>query len=327
MKITGYEKTLLCMFAGIFLLFSFTAPNFLSAANMQSMMEQMPELGLISLGMMVVVLTAGIDLSITYTASLSGIAVSWGLVQGWPVPAALALGLGAALLCGWINAFFIAGIGVSPIVLTLGTMILFEGIALKLTKGGSISGFPESYGWIGGGAIGPIPVPMLIFAAAAAVTALLLNRTVWGRSVYMIGSSPTASVFSGIRVRRVLILVYLFAAFMAAIAAVIMTSRYNSAKVDYGSSYLLQSVAAIVLGGTSVKGGYGTVKGTILGVCMFQILSSALNLYGASPHIVNVLMGAILIVVLLANYLAERWQLAAKFKRRTAAGGNSASAA
>ncbi|UUZ81471.1 hypothetical protein LJK88_43680 [Paenibacillus sp. P26] len=159
------------------------------------------------------------------------------------------------------------------------------------------------------------------------MAALLLNRTVWGRSVYMIGSSPTASAFSGIRVRRVLILVYLFAACMAAVAAVVMTSRYNSAKVDYGSSYLLQSVAAIVLGGTSVKGGYGTVKGTLLGVCTFQILSSALNLYGVSPHIVGLLMGAVLIVVLLANYWAERLQLAAKLRRRATAGENSAKTA
>lgn len=306
MKLSGYEKVLLGIFTALFILFSFTAPNFISMTNLQSMMVQMPELGLIALGMMVVILTSGIDLSITYLASLSGIAVAWGLVQGWPIPVALLIGLVTAMLCGLFNAMFIAVIGVSPIVLTLGTMILFEGIALKLTKGGSISGFPESYYAVGGGMIGPIPVPMLIFLVAAVLTSILLNNTVWGRSVYMIGSNPTVTEYSGIHVRRVLIYVYLFAALMALIAAVIMTSRYNSAKVDYGSSYLLLSVAAVVLGGTSITGGFGTVKGTVIGVGIFQILSSALNLYGISPHIVNVLMGLILIVVLLANYLAER---------------------
>jgi simple sugar transport system permease protein len=278
--------------------------------NMQSMMVQMPELGLISLGMMVVILTSGIDLSITYIASLSGIAVAWGLVQGWPIPLALLLGVFAAFLCGLFNAFFIAWMGVSPIVLTLGSMILFEGIALKLTKGGSISGFPEGYYFIGGESIGFVPIPMIIFVIAVTATSILLNRTVWGRNVYMIGSNPTATLFSGVHVRKVLLYVYIFAAILAVVAAFIMTSRYNSAKVDYGSSYLLQSVAAVVLGGTSVRGGVGTVKGTVIGVGIFQILSSALNLYGMSPHIVNVMMGGILIVVLVVNYFSDHLKTA-----------------
>lgn len=272
------------------------------------MMVQLPELGLISLGMMVVILTSGIDLSITYIASLSGIVIAWGLVQGLPIGLALLLGLFSGLLCGLFNAFFIAWIGVSPIVLTLGSMILFEGIALRLTKGGSISGFPEGYYFFGGESFGFIPVPMIIFILAVIVTSILLNRTAWGRSVYMVGSNPTATLFSGIHVRKVLLYVYLFAAVLAVVAAVIMTSRYNSAKVDYGSSYLLQSVAAVVLGGTSVRGGVGTVKGTVIGVCIFQILSSSLNLYGLSPHIVNVMMGAILIFVLIANYFSDQWK-------------------
>lgn len=325
-KLTGYEKILLGVFACLFALFSLTAPNFLSSVNLQSMMVQMPEFGLIALGLMVVVMTAGIDLSVTYLAALSGIAIAWALVQGWPVPLALAAGAGAALLCGSFNALLIAGTGVSPIVLTLGSMILFEGIALRLTKGGSISGFPESYYLIGGGHIGPIPVPMLIFAVVAVLTAVLLNRTAWGRGVFMIGSNPTASKFSGIPVRSVLIRVYLFSAFMAFLAAIIMTSRYNSAKVDYGSSYLMQGLAAVVLGGTSITGGSGTVKGTVIGVAIFQILSSALNLYSISPHIVNVLMGGILIAVLLVDYLVKMRQRAARLRMaegsQASSGGN-----
>ena len=324
LQLNLYEKVLLSVFFGLFALFSLTAPNFLTETNLASMMVQLPELGLIALGMMVVILTAGIDLSITYIASLSGIAIAWGLANGLPIPAALLLGLASALLCGLFNAFFIARVGVSPIVLTLGSMLLFEGIALNWTKGGSISGFPEGYGVLGNGTIGPIPVPMVLFVLAVALTSALLNRTAWGRSVYMIGSNPTATAFSGIPTRRVLTYVYLFAALMALVAAVVMTSRYNSAKVDYGSSYLLQSVAAVVLGGTSVRGGVGTVKGTVLGVFIFQILSSALNLYGVSPHIVNVLMGGILIVVLVANYFSEQWKGALRTARRAIAGDRAA---
>jgi simple sugar transport system permease protein/ribose transport system permease protein len=305
LKLSGYETILLGVFVILFVLFSLTAPNFLSPVNLQSMMVQMPEMGLIALGLMVVVITAGIDLSITYLAALSGIAIAWALSHGWPIPLALAAGAVTAMLCGAFNALLIAGTGVPPIVLTLGSMILFEGIALRVTRGGSISGFPESYYLIGGGELGPIPVPMLIFAAAAVLTAVMLNRTAWGRSVFMIGNNPTASRFSGIPVKSVLIRVYLFSALMAFLAAVIMTSRYNSAKVDYGSSYLMQGLAAVVLGGTSISGGSGTVKGTVIGVAIFQILSSALNLYSISPHIVDVLMGAILIFVLLVDYVIK----------------------
>jgi simple sugar transport system permease protein/ribose transport system permease protein len=305
LKLSGYETILLGVFVILFVLFSLTAPNFLSPVNLQSMMVQMPEMGLIALGLMVVVITAGIDLSITYLAALSGIAIAWALSHGWPIPLALAAGAVTAMLCGAFNALLIAGTGVPPIVLTLGSMILFEGIALRVTRGGSISGFPESYYLIGGGELGPVPVPMLIFAAAAVLTAVMLNRTAWGRSVFMIGNNPTASRFSGIPVKSVLIRVYLFSALMAFLAAVIMTSRYNSAKVDYGSSYLMQGLAAVVLGGTSISGGSGTVKGTVIGVAIFQILSSALNLYSISPHIVDVLMGAILIFVLLVDYVIK----------------------
>ena len=310
LRLSAYETTLLAVFAGLFLLFSLTAPNFLSAANFRSMMVQLPELGLISLGMMAVVLTAGIDLSITFTAALSGIALAWCLSHGWPIPAAMLAGLVTALLCGAFNGGFIAGMRISPIVMTLGTMILYEGIALQFTKGGSISGFPEAYSVIGSGSVAGIPVPMLIFTGAILLTAILLNRTAWGRSVYMIGSNPTAAEFSGIRVRSVLMGVYLFSALMAALAAVIMTSRYNSAKVDYGSSYLLKSVATIVLGGVSIQGGAGTVKGVVLGAAIFQILSSALNLYGLSPHLVDVLTGTVLIFVLAVNLLNQKWKRA-----------------
>nr|WP_302328439.1 ABC transporter permease [Salirhabdus salicampi] len=264
---------------------------------------QLPEFGLIALGMMVVILTSGIDLSLTYTSALAGIVIALGLTAGLPILAAILLGLGAAILCGCVNAFFVSNIGVSPILVTIGTMILYEGVSMQITKGGAISGFPEQFYVFGNATIGVIPLPIIIFAIFAIVTYVLLNNTPWGRSVYMIGSNPKATFFSGINTRRVLYYVYLYAALLAAIAGLIMASRYNSAKVDYGSSYLLLSIAAVVLGGTKIQGGYGKVMGTVLGVMIFQILTSALNLYGVSPHIVNIFIGGILIFVLTLNFI------------------------
>ncbi|GFN23264.1 ABC transporter permease [Thermanaeromonas sp. C210] len=314
MSKTSKEMILLYVFVGLFALMSVISPDkFLSSGNLQSMATQLPELGLISLGMMVVILTGGIDLSITYTAALSGIAGALvlsagyggeleGAAVGFLIIKALLAVLVTAALCGSLNGFLVSYVGVSPILVTLGTMTLFEGVSLWLTKGGAVSGFPEGFQWIGNGYVGFIPVPILIFIIFAVLTGILLERTAWGRSVYMFGCNPVATYFSGVNTRKTVMLVYLYAALLAATAAIIMISRYNSAKVDYGSSYLLQSVAIVVLGGTDIAGGYGKVIGTVIAVGIVQVLSSGLNLIGINRFIVDVTMGALLIGVLLLNY-------------------------
>ncbi|WP_035300180.1 ABC transporter permease [Brevibacillus thermoruber] len=306
MNFLSKEWILGYVFAGLFLLMTLFVPGFFDAYNLINMLFQLPELGILSLGMMVVLLTAGIDLSITFLAALAGVIVATLLTNGYSVPVSILAGVATALAGGLLNGFFIAVVGVSPILVTLGTMTLFEGIVLLLTKGNSISGFPESYSLIGNGLLGAVPIPILIFAAIAVILSILLNKTAWGRSVYMFGNNPTATLFSGINTTRVVLWVYLFAALMAAVAAIIMTSRYNSAKVDIGSSYLLQSIAVAVLGGTSISGGYGKVIGVVLAVGIFQIISNGLNLLGVSSMVIDMLMGTILIGVLLINYVSAK---------------------
>ncbi len=306
MNFLSKEWILGYVFAGLFLLMTLFVPGFFDAYNLINMLFQLPELGILSLGMMVVLLTAGIDLSITFLAALAGVIVATLLTNGYSVPVSILAGVATALAGGLLNGFFIAVVGVSPILVTLGTMTLFEGIVLLLTKGNSISGFPESYSLIGNGLLGVVPIPILIFAAIAVILSILLNKTAWGRSVYMFGNNPTATLFSGINTTRVVLWVYLFAALMAAVAAIIMTSRYNSAKVDIGSSYLLQSIAVAVLGGTSISGGYGKVIGVVLAVGIFQIISNGLNLLCVSSMVIDMLMGTILIGVLLINYVSAK---------------------
>lgn len=294
------------IFLGLFAVMAVFVPGFIDPYNLNSMLFQLPELGILSLGMMAVILTAGIDLSITFVAALSGVAMAYCMVEGMPIYAALAVGLVVALLCGLINGFFVSIVGVSPILVTLGTMTLFKGVILLVTKGNSVSGFPDSYSVIGNNDILGIPLPIIIFAVVALAAWYMLNKTVWGRSVYMAGNNPVATLFSGINTKRVIMYVYLFSALMAFIAAVIMTSRYNSAKVDLGSSYQLQSIAVAVLGGTSISGGYGKVIGVIFGAGIFQILSSGLNLLGVPGMVINILIGVVLIAVLIVNYFSAK---------------------
>ena len=309
------ELILFGVLIAIFLLMAILSPGrFLSSYNLQTMAFQLPEFGLIALGMMIAILTGGINLSITSGAALSGIIAAFILSanQGtqtgiWLVIlAAVGVILLVSVALGTLNGAVIAYVGAAPMLVTLGSKILYEGISLWLTRGGAVSNFPEAYYWFGNASIGPIPVPMIIFAIIAVFTYFLLERTPWGTRVYMVGSNPTAAVFSGINVKRILLQVYIYSSVLAGLAAVIMLSRYNSAKVDLGSSYLLQSVAAVVLGGTSMAGGHGTVLGTVIAVAILQVVSSGLNILGVNRFIIEVIMGAILIAVLTVNIISAR---------------------
>ncbi|WP_027955226.1 ABC transporter permease [Halobacillus kuroshimensis] len=294
---------------GTFLFMALLAPGFLSSNNINSMMFQIPEFGLLAIAMMVVIVTGGIDLSITYIAALAGVGAALMLTNGFGIFPAIIMAILFALACGAFNGFIVSKIGVSPILVTLGTMVLFEGVILAITKGSSISGFPDAYSLIGNGYyLGLVPFSIVIFAIFAIITGLLLSKTSWGRRVYMYGSNEVATLYSGVKNSKVLMKVYLYAALLAAISAIIMTSRYNSVKVDLGSSYLLQSVAAAVLGGTNIHGGYGKVIGTIYAVFVFQFIRNGLNLLGFHSSLVDVVIGSILILVLTMNFFSDKFK-------------------
>lgn len=307
---------LLVLFIVVFTILSVLSPDrFLSYNNLQTMAYQMPEFGILTLGMMIAILTGGINLSITAVSALSGIMTALFLVNCnaaadtnvfFIVAGALGIALICAVITGFINGFIIAFIGVTPILATLGAKIFFEGICLKITKGGSISGYPEQFYFLGSGTIFNIPVSIIIFISIIILTYFLLDRTPWGTRVYMIGSNPVAAKFSGINVKKILLQVYIYSSLMAAIASIIMISRYNSAKVTLGSSYLLESVAAAVLGGTSIVGGKGSVFGTVIAIGIIQIISSGLNILNLNRFITDAIMGALLIVVLTINYISDK---------------------
>jgi simple sugar transport system permease protein len=308
------EFILVIILAILFVTLSILSPDrFLSLDNLQSMASQLPEFGILALGMMVVLVTGGINLSLSSTAALSGILGAFVLSKFnqsgnvmITVLVALVVCLLTALVCGAVNGAIVSYIGVSPILTTLGTMTLFEGISLKFTQGGAISGFPDMFMWFGNGTFLGIPIQMYIFILVVAVTIIKLEHTPWGLKVYMVGCNPVATNYSGINIKKVLLKVYLYSGFLCGLASIIMISRYNSAKVDYGSSYMMQSVSAAVLGGTDVAGGYGKVIGTVTAAIILQILSSGLNILGVNRNIVDIIMGLILILVLTINFFSSK---------------------
>jgi simple sugar transport system permease protein len=268
---------------------------------------------------MVTMLTGGINLSIIASANLTGIVVAMiltGLVTpdmsaaatGLIVLLAISAGLAVAALVGLLNGFLIARVEVSPILATLGTMILLNGLAIVLTRGYVISGFPPALLFIGNGLVLGIPMPMIIFLLCAGLMALILNRTPLGLNIYTIGSNPTACLFAGVDNARVLMRTYLISGLYAGVAALIMIARFNSAKADYGASYLLMTVLASVLGGTSAAGGFGKVSGLVLALAILQVVSSGLNLLQVSAFMTIAIWGAILILVMVVGHLSARFQ-------------------
>jgi simple sugar transport system permease protein len=317
-KINSEKKVLLGILAGAFLVISFLCPKtFLTAGTFQGMAFQLPELGMLSMAMMISMLTGGINLSIVSTANMAAISAALVLckfvnpeapVSGDALYIILAVGIAVAVsaLIGLVNGFLVAIIDIPPILATLGSMKLLQGLAFILTKGYVLSGMPSGIVFIGNGSIAGIPFPLILFAIFAAIFSVYLKQTPAGFSTFLLGSNPVATSFSGISNTKTIILTYLLSGLYSGVAGIIMMSRFNSAKAGYGESYLLVTVLACVLGGVKSDGGFGDVGGLVLSLVILQMLSSGLNLLGVSSFLTIALWGAIMIAVMLMQFAFGR---------------------
>jgi len=293
----------------IFVIFCVLRPGaFLSPDNLSSMAYQFPEFAILALAMHPTMLTGGIDLSVVSVANLCGILAAF-IMRGGPpqfmlVAAAVALLVGT--LCGIFNGVLVATCRLPPIVATLGTLQFFAGISIILTKGSSITGIPSAYANVGNGSILGIPVPLLIFALTLLVIEVVTVRTPLGKQMRLYGTNPRAAPFAGIPTFRVLVLTYALSGITAACAGLVILSRANSANADYGTSYLLLSVLINILAGVNPNGGSGTVFGLVLAVLSLQFLSSGLNLLAVNNFARDLLDGALLVTVMIANQLQGR---------------------
>lgn len=307
--------TLFIIMMVIFAVLSTAMPSkFFTGINLQSMASQFPEFGLLALAMMLSMITGGIDLSVVSISNFTGVIAA--LILSGSVdsstPAGLAIFyavlavIGISILCGLVNGLLIAGVGVPPILATLGTQGLFLGLAIVITQGHSVSGFPEVFMGLGGGNIVGIPVPFIIFVIIALLVSVLLNRTRQGFNMYMVGSSPTVSKFSGVNNTKVIINTYILTAVLAGFASLIMISRANSMRPGYGTAYLLQAILVAVLGGTDPDGGFGTVKGLVMGIIILQITQSGLNILSFSPFFKKFIWGLALLAIMVINFLLQK---------------------
>ncbi|MGQ0563951.1 MAG: ABC transporter permease [Gemmobacter sp.] len=310
MRLSSPEARLAVIALVVFAVMGALSPDrFLSAQNMTSMAFQFPEFAILALAMTLTMLTGGIDLSVVGAANLSAIVAATilttfagpgdGGLMWWALAFGAAMGVGA--VAGLCNGVAIAVFGLPPILATLGSGLIFTGFAVAITGGSAVMGFPDAVAWLGNGTVFYIPVPLILFALLALGLSLLLTRTAFGLKVRMFGANPLAARFAAVDITGLLIRVYVMSGVLAAIAGMVVMSRANSAKADYGSSYLLLAVLIAVLGGVNPYGGYGRVIGVVLAVLSMQFLSSGLNMLGVSNFARELIWGGLLIFVMLVN--------------------------
>lgn len=304
----------------IIVVFSMLSPNYLTVENILIMSSHVAIYAMLGLGMLLVVLNGGIDLSVGSTLGFSGIIAGF-LLQGVPinifgitlfpsVPVVVIISCGVGALVGLVNGILIARFNVAPFVATLGMLYVVRGIALLMTGGLTINDLAGNselgntgFDWLGFNRLFGIPVGVLIMIVTAIVLGLILGRARFGRWLYAAGGNERAAELSGVPIRRVKVWVYVVSGICAAIAGLILSSTLTSASPTAGETYELTAIAAVVIGGAALTGGRGNVRGTLLGALVIGFLSDGLVIVGVSAYWQMVFIGAVIVVAVLLNAL------------------------
>lgn len=296
--------------------FSLAADNFLTVDNLRNILRQYSVPAILAVGQTLVIVSAGIDLSVASTAALSGSVMGVMYAhEGYPEPIALLLGLAAGFAVGAINGFVITKWRVPDFIATLGAFTAVRGVALLVTDGLPVPDYtkaqegrtvPETVTTLGADSVFGIPLIAVVAGACALIGWFILSRTTLGRSAYAIGGNREAARVSGIRVERVKWSIYVFSGLMAAIAGFMLTGRQGSANALMGEGMELQSIAAVVVGGTNLFGGEGTIGGTIIGVLIIGVLNNGLNILGVADFWQRVVNGSIIVAVVALDQWRRR---------------------
>jgi rhamnose transport system permease protein len=306
-RLLRHETILALLVILAFIVLDRQSDRFFTVDNLINQGRLMTEVGLVAIVMTFVIVTGGIDLSVGSIIGLTAIllGVLWKNV-GVPLPAAIGLGLVIGTFAGFLNGLIITRFKVPPLIATLGTLALYRGFAEGVSEARSVRGYPEWFFVLGQGELWGLPTQLWILFAVAIIAAIVLGYTTFGRTTYAIGSNEVAARFSGLSVDGTKIAIYSASGFAAAVAAVIFVSRVSTTRSDMGTGIELDAITAVVLGGTSIFGGRGTIIGTILGLILIQALKNGLSLAGVKSDGTVVLIGAVLILTILLSNLFHR---------------------
>src|SRR5688500_4326984 len=286
--------------------FALASPEFLSARNLSNIALQSAALIIVSLGMTLVILTEGIDLSLGAVLGLSGVEMSMLLVSHASLPTAIVAAVLIGLVAGCCNGALVAYAGMPPFIVTLGVYGMAQSLAMVLTEGNSVTGLPPAVRWFNEGAWLGMPIPILAMVAVFGVTWVLLYRTRFGRYVYAIGGNRRALELAGVPVRAWLVAVYAYAGLLAAVASFITTARMNAAHPTIAIGLEFDAIAAVILGGTSFEKGYGGIWGTLVGALAVAVLRNGLNLVGLSTEWQVAVIGVVIVAAVALDALRNR---------------------
>ena len=306
-KLLRHETILAALTVLALIVLAFLSDKFFTAENLLNQGRLMSEVGLVALAMTFVIVTGGIDLSVGSMLGLTAIllGVFWQNV-GMPLPLAMLAALACGTLAGLGNGFIITRFKVPPLIATLATLALYRGLAEGISQARSVRGYPEWFFFFGQGEILGVPVQLWLLGICTAISAVVLGLTPFGRATYATGANETAARFSGIRVDVTKLWIYSAAGFLAGLAAIIFVSRVTTTRSDMGTGLELDVITGVILGGTSIFGGKGTIIGTALGLILIQALKNGLALSGVKGDGTIVVIGVVLIAAILAGAIFDK---------------------
>ena len=308
-RLKSWETLLLLVAIGIFVANSFASPYFLNAWNLSDATFNFTEKAMIAFAMALLIISGEIDLSVASIIALASTAMGAAVQMGVGTPGLVLIGLGVGLLCGAFNGVLVTRMGLPSIVVTIGTMSLFRGISFIVLGDQAFKGYPASFSWFGQGYVWwVISFEFVLFAIIAAIYAVLLHKTNFGRAVYAIGNNATGAMFSGIRVQRVKFILFLLTGLMSGVAAVCLTARLGSTRPSIATGWELEIITMVVLGGVSILGGSGTIVGVVIAAFVMGLVTFGLGLLNVPGIVMSIVIGALLIGVIALPRLWAMWR-------------------
>ncbi|MCC6588955.1 MAG: ABC transporter permease [Bryobacterales bacterium] len=294
--------TLIALFFGL----SLATPHFLTGTNLSSVVRQTAVINIMALGMTLIIIAGGIDLSVGSILAFGGLMGTMAMEKGMPIPAGIAVGIMAGMLWGFINGMLTTTLKINPFIVTLGTLGIVRGIALIISNGLPVHQIPQAFSYLGEGTLVGVPFVLWILLLCAVAVHIILEHTRLGRSAFAIGSNPEAALYAGINVGFVTMAVYTIGGMLTGLAGMIEASRLMTGQPTAGQGYELQAIAAVVIGGGSLRGGEGSVIGTLVGAFIMGLLANGSDLLGISPYLQQAIIGAIIILAVAVDELRKR---------------------
>lgn len=295
----SWETILLAVAIAIFITNSLASPYFLNAWNLSDATFNFTEKAMIAMAMALLIIAGEIDLSVASIIALASTAMGIAMQAGAGVPALVGIGIGTGVICGAVNGALVAGMGLPSIVVTIGTMSLFRGIAFIVLGDQAFTGYPDGFDYFGQGYVYWVfSFELVLFAAIALIYGVLLHKTSFGRAVYAIGNNATAAQFSGIRTGRVRFILFVLTGLMSGIAAVCLTSRLGSTRPSIATGFELEVITMVVLGGVNILGGSGRILGVVLAALIMGMVTFGFGLLNVPGIVMSIFLGILLIAVI-----------------------------